>query len=193
MRALQKAGLTSLTSLKAASLETLLAVPGMSQIKAQHIRDYLAQFPHLKDGEARTEAKVGKKGKKESAGAKAEANEGSLAAQAAAQAIALLTSEPAYAYRAQLLRELSRFACLMRSLPAEKADGLSRRLERLLGELPAVASGKFDRKSQTALAETLSEISDRINPLKPILEATDEDTPHMRDSDKKKKGKNRDA
>src|SRR5262249_46237720 len=45
VRALLKAGMGSLTALRAASLENLAAIPGMSEIKARHIQEFLAQFP----------------------------------------------------------------------------------------------------------------------------------------------------
>ncbi len=39
---MQKAGITDLPGIRKASIETLLAVPGISEIKARHIMDFLA-------------------------------------------------------------------------------------------------------------------------------------------------------
>src|SRR5579859_47486 len=44
VRALQKAGLSSLVDLHGATLEQLAAVPGMSEIKARQVHTYLTQF-----------------------------------------------------------------------------------------------------------------------------------------------------
>ena len=49
LRALQKAGMTSLRDLKAATVAELTAVRGITEIKAQQIHDYLAQFAELHD------------------------------------------------------------------------------------------------------------------------------------------------
>jgi hypothetical protein len=49
LRALQKAGYHDLRELKTAPLSVLAAVPGMSEIKAKQLTDYLSQFPELPD------------------------------------------------------------------------------------------------------------------------------------------------
>jgi hypothetical protein len=44
IRALNKFGLDTVESLKSASIETLMEVPGITEYKAHYIRDYLARF-----------------------------------------------------------------------------------------------------------------------------------------------------
>src|SRR5438067_53283 len=44
VRALQKAGWSNLSMLRSADLETLLTVPGLTEIKARHIQQFLASF-----------------------------------------------------------------------------------------------------------------------------------------------------
>lgn len=192
VRALQKAGLGSLDAVRAASLEVLLAVPGMSDIKAHHIQDYLRRFPVAPTPTApMARAKASRKtaapqtpplskarkesAEKRAAPAAAPAFTGTHtpfpeAAQAVGKAIALLTSEQAPQFRSRLLRELARFAHRADALMLE-ADRLSakdraRAARRLLRMNEAISAAcvqrDLDRKAQTDLADRLAETSDKI-------------------------------
>src|SRR5688572_15191437 len=57
VRALLKAGFDTPAALRAADLTTLSAVPGLTEIKARQVLDFLAQFPALPDPEPEPEAK----------------------------------------------------------------------------------------------------------------------------------------
>lgn len=179
VRALQKAGLSSLRSVKAATLEQLLAVPGMSEIKARHIQQFLAPFETLPDLPPIAEP-TPRLQKRQGIALYAPGMEmvaqsenialGTNLVPTIARALRLLVSDHAPDYRARLLRELIRF--LRRAeLAQEKANGVpERERERLLrrlgrvAELLAQAEAKpeLDRKAQTRLADELAEASSRL-------------------------------
>jgi hypothetical protein len=161
VRALEKAGYSTLASLRDASLEALSAVPGMSEIKARSIRDFLAQFAALPDPEPEP--------------ATPPLPDPALrlqttAAQAMGRVIELLVSGVEAGLRPRLLRELTRFAAHAETLVAE-APRLSakdrerseRRLQRASELLSSAwTHNDLDKKAQARLADGLAEVTDKL-------------------------------
>lgn len=200
VRALEKAGLSSLSLLRDATLEQLLAVPGMSEIKARHIQTFLANAPILPELEPETEPAEAKEAAATPAGSllppaplwEAHNGNGALEAAEAAPAwllemqsarsevITLLTSRFAPNFRARLLREMVRFAAGATGWQQELAQGgekdqerALRRLRRLRDALAeALPQPELDRKTQSRLAEDISEASDRLYALSGQTEPT---------------------
>ncbi len=184
VRALQKAGLESLAALHAAPLERLAMVPGMSPIKAQQIKTFLAALPEIPPALPGA-AKQEKKPSPVLPARLVEAEEAweHAARSTAEQAVALLINPFAPVYRANLLRELVRYASRMPgwlnsfgTQTERDRDRAVRRMHRI-GELLTEASAQpdLDRKTQTRLSEDLSDASDRLDAL------TEIDTPASRE------------
>lgn len=189
VRALEKAGLGSLSVLRAASREQLLAVPGMSTIKADQIQTFLAnaifasseepadkQAPLSRPTRNRRNANVPTSSESEMTPTAPLAHIAPVSAWnqessgICVDLITLLVSPPAPDFRARLLRELVRFAA---GMPAwqkglaeagdkaqERALRRVRRLKEALTE--ALVPPDLDRKTQSRLAEELAEASDRL-------------------------------
>ncbi|HZO90916.1 MAG TPA: helix-hairpin-helix domain-containing protein [Chthonomonadaceae bacterium] len=162
VRALHKAGLGSLKALRAARLEDLLAVPGLSEIKARHILDYLARFP----------AAPGKAGKAKKMGHTADTSLAE-AVEAARQAAGQIEHAHPNRLRPRLMSALAAFMALAATLPTADT-GLShktqeralRRLRRITLEL-SQAAGQPDlgRKAQAELAESLVKACRKLSEL----------------------------
>lgn len=171
VRALEKAGLGSLAVLRAATREQLLAVPGMSTIKAEHIQTFLASaaFAGSEEVSVGSEAETADKPTKPSRSARRSLNvlasrrseiapsaPLSLTAPVAvwdkesasvrADVITLLVSPPAPDFRARLLRELVRFAAGMPVWQKGLAEVGEKAQERALRRV---------RRLQEALTEAL--------------------------------------
>ncbi len=190
-RALVKAGLGDVTVLRLASLEQLAAVPGMSEIKARHIQDYLAQFTPETLAAAKSAAlpDPGPVSLAASTNLALTLNvDGPTVRIASPQqldpsvvqegervlslTLALLMTEPALGYRARLLREAIGFmqlvmALLRYPLPEAKArERATRRLQSVAAALSdALAGPELDRKAQTRLADELAQAGDRLEAL----------------------------
>jgi hypothetical protein len=190
VRALHKAGLDTLEALRAASFDTLLAVPGMSAIKAAHIQEFLARFPAappepVLDVAPATADRKARKGKVKAEGSAQAAPDSrpapvplpeptppvqAAAVQTLGRTITLLLSVHAPTFRSRLLKELARFARHAASLASDKSrlsekeqENLARRLRRIGDEFAAAAAQPdLDRKAQTRLIETLAEFCDRF-------------------------------
>ncbi|HZP80727.1 MAG TPA: helix-hairpin-helix domain-containing protein [Chthonomonadaceae bacterium] len=168
VRALQKAGYDSLQSLRDARLEDLLAVPGMSEIKARHIQAFLAQFPARPAAESRKTAPE-KQAKSDTAlhafPTLTEAVIGTLG-----RTITLLLSAPASNFRPRLIRELDRFARQVERLAAPGAQlsadaekRILRRLNDICGEFAKVwMREQIGRKEQAQLAATLAAVTENL-------------------------------
>lgn len=171
VRALQKAGYDNLQSLRAARLEDLRAVPGMSEIKARHIQAFLAQFPALPAAESRKDG-AEKRAKSDAAlhafPTLTEAVVGTLG-----RTITLLLSAPASNFRPRLIRELDRFARQVEKLAAPNArlsadaeKRAMRRLNDLCGEFAKVwMREEIGRKEQAQLAATLASVTEKLGAL----------------------------
>jgi hypothetical protein len=180
VRALHKAGLETLEALRAASLETLLAVPGMSEIKARHIQTYLARFPALpeaatKKKEPRTAVKPDAANapllvqwENPASGAPAIPPLVAEAARAMGGVITLLISEHTVNFRNRLLNGLARFTRQCERvvtdgvpIPLQDLEKALRRLRRLTETFVEIAQqSEFDRKAQAKLADDVTEIAD---------------------------------
>ena len=183
-----------------ATLERLLAVPGMSEIKARHIQTFLANALILPTSETVTKPADGggvaaaQSVSILSATLLPDANSGNGIAEAAEllptwlvemqvardEAIALLTSRHAPNFRARLLRELVRFAAgipgwqqgLTQGAEKDQERAL-RRIRRLrLSLMEALPQTEPDRKTQSRLAEDIAEASDRLYALSGQTEPT---------------------
>lgn len=178
VRALQKAGFNTLSSLKTASLETLLAVPGMSEIKARHIQEYLAQFPVLPDrapepkpaSPSKSEPEEGKQAEKRAVSEEAALPVQKAAAHALNRVVTLLVTAAEASLRPRLLRELSRFASRAEALIAEALQLSAKDRERVENRLKRVTElladawtqNDLDKKTQARLAEDLSDLTDKL-------------------------------
>lgn len=186
VRALEKAGLGNLSVLRAASREQLMAVPGMSTIKAEQIQAFLANASFTGPEETVDKLAAPSRPARSPRNASvpvssdSEMTPSALIAPVSAwdqessgicvDLITLLVSPPAPDFRARLLRELVRFAA---GMPAwqkglaevgdeaqERALRRVRRLKEALTE--ALVSPDLDRKTQSRLAEELADASDRL-------------------------------
>ena len=171
LRALQKAGLDNLSALRAASLATLLAVPGLTEIKARHIQTFLAPFKNLPKAEP---APVGKSASSSlvqwetsPAAAPALSPLAAEAVHALGQTARFLLGVHAPQFRNRLLRELARFAERAETLILEPGDLQAAEQEQRMRQLrrggeefiAADAQPELDRKTQSKLADTLAEIN----------------------------------
>lgn len=183
IRALQKAGFGSLPALRSAPLEALLAVPGLTEVKAKHIQQYLQPFSP-QELEPPVEAPViparapHKSGLEQD---KAEENTSSSLTDSAAQlihgathalgeVITLLLSPEAPQFRSRLLKALGQFAQRAEALAIdavylsqEQQERAFRRLRRASKELTDfTGQSDSDRKAQGRLADALDEINGKL-------------------------------
>jgi hypothetical protein len=176
VRALVKAGWSNLSALRSADLETLLAVPGLTEIKARHIQQYLAPFapeeltPVAANGEtALTDAAAHQDAEPDSFTAGA-ANLVQRATRAMGEVITMLLSPEAPQFRSRLLRILGQFAQCAESLatdaahlPEEQQARAIRRLRRAAKALSEfTGSMTSDRKAQGRLADALEELNAKL-------------------------------
>ncbi len=176
VRALQKAGWSSLTDLRQADIGALMTVPGMSEVKARHIQEYLKPF----NSEQLTAVAVLESLRTtEEAVVKAVADGGAgtgasqvvqRATRAMGEVITVLLSPEAPQFRSRFLRILGQFAQCAESLATDAAhlsevqqDRAVRRLRRAakaLSELTGATAA--DRKAQGRLADTLEELTAKL-------------------------------
>ena len=174
VRALKKAGFESLNSLKEAPLERLLEVPGLTEIKAAFIKEYLGQFAAP---EADTRAQTVSPKSMQTEKSKISATRGDNATQVIGagalvlgEIINLLLIPQASEYRSRLLREIGRLSQRTQSLlldaeflSSENQERAIKRLKRATEEISAFAKlNPEDRKVQTKLADTLEELGAKL-------------------------------
>ncbi len=171
LRAIQKAGLDNLAALRNASLETLLAVPGLTEIKARHIQTFLAPFKDLPTTEPAPAGKYAAshlvQWETSPTVVPALSPLTEEAVRALGQTARFLLGAHAPQFRNRLLRELARFVERAEILPLEPgdlhADVQEQRMRQLrrAGEefIAADAQPELDRKAQSKLADTLAEIN----------------------------------
>jgi hypothetical protein len=164
VRALLKAGFTTPAALRAADLNTLCAVPGLSEIKARQVLDFLAQFPTLPDSEPEPEPK--------SLPATDSVQDLRVAAaQTMGRIVSLMAAGAENGLRPKLLRELARLAEraeahiteVERLLPGEW-ERAERRLRQASALLASAASqAELDRKAQARLADELAALTNKLS------------------------------
>jgi hypothetical protein len=183
IRALQKAGFGSLPALRSAPLEALLAVPGLTEIKAKHIQQYLQPFspqelePPVEAPALPANIPPASSAKQEKAGANTSSYLTDSAAQlihgstrALGEVITLLLSPEAPQFRSRLLKALGQFAQRAESLAIdavyltqEQQERAYRRLRRAGKELvDFTGQSDTDRKAQGRLADSLEEINGKL-------------------------------
>lgn len=170
VRALQKAGFSTLSALQAASLDALTAVPGMSEIKARHIQDYLAQFPVLPEPAPEPAPKPEPEPKKSTLLEESALSLQKAAAHALNRVVTLLVTASESSLRPRLLRELARFASRAETLIAdaprlspkdrERSESRLKRITELLAD--AWTQNDLDKKAQARFAEDLSDLTDKL-------------------------------
>jgi hypothetical protein len=179
VRALQKAGFGSLKALRTARLEDLLAVPGMTVVKANHIVDYLAITPDAPPDPDIDEADDHDHSDKEDS-PELEAALSRLLARLAH----LMLHSPAIGYRPRLLREIeqflfraSHFTVSARDLTAKARSRAAKRLNRIDKDISRMGIPEaLGRKEQAQIADTLEDIANRLN--MPAAAALHEEAAH---------------
>ena len=181
IRALQKAGWSSLTALRQADLEALLAVPGLSEIKARHIQQFLEPFnldelvPPVRvevqqEGDT-VQDQLAKHGGSFPVGCAAGASHVvQRATRAMGEVITVLLSPDAPQFRSRFLRILGQFAQCAESIATDAAhlseEQQSRAIRRLRRAAKALSeltgSTAADRKAQGRLADTLEELTAKL-------------------------------
>ena len=179
VRALQKAGWTSLSDLRAADLATLLTVPGLTEVKARHIQSYLQPYgpedlvalpeaaqpvPEASNGKSTLTLAV----PTESAAGAPQVVQ--RATRAMGEVITVLLSPEAPNFRSRFLRILGLFAQCAESIatdaahlsPEQQARAIRRlrRAGKALSELTASDAG--DKKAQGKAADTLEELTAKL-------------------------------
>ena len=181
VRALQKAGWTNLNALRSAQLESLLAVPGLTEIKARQIQQYLQPFtpealapPPVPEPTAPSlspdpHGSVSDPlvGRDSMAGA---GHVVQRATRAMGEVIIVLLSPEAPQFKSRFLRILGQFAQAAESI-ATDAPHLSeeqqaraiRRLRRAVKFLSEVSgAGAADRKAQGRVADAIEELTTKL-------------------------------
>ena len=176
IRGLIKAGFDTLQSLKEVSIERLSEVPGLSEVKAKQIKDYLEQtevteveVPILAERPAKKETSSTSVSPDQIPGERA-TRLVTGGAQALVEVINLLLTPQASDFRSRLLRDLSRFSQRTQSLIFDAAhlspdnqERAIRRLRRATKELGDFAAQTLsDRKMQSKLADSLEELCDKL-------------------------------
>lgn len=148
--------------MRAASLEALRAVPGLSEVKARYIQDYLSRYPALPDPEpdAVTPAKP-------QTNPMPDVQADFL--KVMGRIILLMASHAEEGLRPRLLRELTRLAERVEEAgaapPAARKDAerVLRRLSQATELLSdALKSKTLDRKSQAKLADDLAGVTEKL-------------------------------
>ena len=176
IRGLIKAGFDTLQSLKEASIEQLTEVPGLTEVKAKQIKDYLEQMaitqvevPILPERSTKKETSSTSASPDQTPGERA-TRLVTGGAQALVEVINLLLTPQASDFRSRLLRDLSRFSQRTQSLIFDAAhlspdnqERAIRRLRRASKELGDFAAQALtDRKMQSKLADALEELCDKL-------------------------------
>ncbi|HLJ55406.1 MAG TPA: helix-hairpin-helix domain-containing protein [Chthonomonadaceae bacterium] len=170
IRALEKAGFGSLTALRDAGIEALMAVPGLSEVKARQIQEFLEPYQpdDLQAPPAELPAERGKEaGTHYDAGA---AQVVQRATRAMGEVITVLLMPEASQFRSRFLRILGQFAQVAESIATdaahlspeqqERAVRRLRRAARSLSELTGATAA--DRKAQGRLADALEELTAKL-------------------------------
>lgn len=187
VRALQKAGLGDLAGLRKATLEQLTAVPGMSEIKARQVTNYLSDFPveALDAADRRRTAAPPRDAYAAGAlfadervaharqSARSQPSEfAQVGLQVLELTLGLLLTDTAAGYRGRLMRELARllnrsYAVLLLGAVSDRTG--ERALKSLHSAVEALTTTRrhpaLERKAQLRLAETLGDVGDALDAL----------------------------
>ena len=166
IRALQKAGYSNLSLLKAADVQSLSGVPGLTLQKAQALHLFLSQFDSLPKTEPISEILTGP-----TLVSSADSNRLQIAlAQVMSRAIKLLLSPQAPDFRPRLLKSLERLSTRLEALamdaasvPAPDSKKISAWLQTLSAEFPVDRpKDAADRKIQAKLSEMVDSLCDQL-------------------------------
>ena len=181
VRALHKAGWSNLSVLRSADLNALLTVPGLTEVKARHIQQFLAAFapedlvqpagaqPRL-PGSAGVDQSAGVEISQSTESASAAAQLVQRATRALGEVITVLLSPEAPEFRSRFLRILGQFAQCAESLATDAAhlseEQQARAIRRLRRGTKALSeftgSTAADRKAQGRLADVLEELCAKL-------------------------------
>lgn len=181
VRALQKAGLGDLGVLRSTNLETLLSVPGLTEIKARHIQQFLEPFlpadlvprplqpdaPESASQRPFTDDVAHSEGSESGSGA---AQVVQRATRVMGEVITVLLSPQAPEFRSRFLRILGQLSQCAESLATDAAhlseEQQSRAIRRLRRAAKALSeftdSIAADKKAQGRLADTLEELTAKL-------------------------------
>jgi len=174
VRALTKAGWKTLGELRGANLEALAAVPGMTEIKARQIQEFLKPFTLDDLVEAPAKDAAPKEVEGEVAATIREASPGTnqvvqRATRAMGEVITILLSPEAPQFRSRFLRILAQFAQTAESiamdapyLSEEQQAKAVRRLRRAVKSLSDVSGSAADRKAQGRVADAIEELTAKL-------------------------------
>jgi nucleotidyltransferase/DNA polymerase involved in DNA repair len=177
VRAFAKAGIRSIDTLRAMTLDELTAVPGITRIKAQFIQDYLQAFSHseLEAAAARAEAeKLSAQQSKADSASPADWEGLPVSpfsmetARILTALVSLLAQHAGSDLRNRLLSSAKRLSveCLSAissgAYPDTDQEKVLRRLRRFADSILAAADSQMDRKEQGRLADELSAASEMI-------------------------------
>ena len=170
LRALKKAGFSSLAALKAAEISVLAAVSGMTEIKARQIHDYLAPFDSLPEAEPEAATKPAANGKGLPPTATEVLDLQKVAAECMGLAIVLLANPPKDGWRGRVERETALFAehavravTEAHTLPPPDRQRLTDSLKRLEEIIARAAYEKeMDRKAQSKLADDIDAVIEEL-------------------------------
>jgi len=172
VRALKKAGFSSLAALKAAEISAIAAVSGMTEIKARQIHDYLAPFDSLPESEPETATKraVNGNGNGTHPTSIEVLDLQKVAAECMGLAIVLLANPPKDGWRGRVERETALFAehavravTEAHTLPPPDCQRLTDSLKRLEEIIARAAYEKeMDRKAQSKLADDIDAVIEEL-------------------------------
>lgn len=170
VRALKKAGFASLAALQSADAALLAKVSGISETKAQQLKNYLAQFPYLPDAEPDTTANVKSNGHRAVAASEEILSLQKVAAECMGLAIVLLANPPKDGWRGRVERETALFAehavravTEAHTLPTSDRLRLTASLKRLEEIIARAAYEKdMDRKAQAKLADDIDAVIEEL-------------------------------
>jgi hypothetical protein len=169
VRALQKAGIPDLAALRTTTLEQLLAVPGMSAIKAQATLEFLAQHPvPPSEPEARRKKGEVADSRRLRPDSDLPSDLPAAAASTLGRIITLLLS--ATAFRPRLARELERLAQRVEMLatgeltlsPKEAERAWKRLVEANAALQETWTRPEIGRKEQAQLADQLAALLEKL-------------------------------
>jgi NAD-dependent DNA ligase len=172
VRALKKAGFTSLAALQSAEMSALATVSGISETKAKQVLEYLAQFPSLPSVEPSALPHAGNGHRSSTVPAVPDNILGlqKVAAECMGMAIVLLANPPKDGWRGRVERETALFAehavraiTEAHTLPSADRDRLTASLKRLAEIIArSVAEKDMDRKAQAKLADDIDAVIEEL-------------------------------
>jgi hypothetical protein len=181
VRALQKAGYSTLESLREARIEDLMAVRGLTEIKARHILTFLAEHPEARTPPAPKAKKGAGQRPQDAASPGPDISLARIAVRALALLVVVLLRVPAEGLRPRLVREVARFVPYVEMLAADgvplsekEQDRQARRLRRICLDMEEFRRQEtVGKKPQGQLADNLEEFMGQVT--MPGLDEREED------------------